>query len=137
MERDNKFYIVDTVCGHVGKGRCVIKSFAIEAENAKEAAAIGRFIPRVKHHYKYAIQNVHEVSLEKYVIQKLFNEFDPYLHVSNRSNQTMLCEDLEILNLSDLREETDYKRSSKVGRKKYINNYMMDASDINEYRYAG
>lgn len=136
MKNDFRFYIVDAVCGHVGNSKYVIKSFVIEAKNAKEAAAIGRGIPRVKHHYKYAIQSVREVSFEEYLIQRLKNEFDPYLNVSNRSEQRRFCNDLEIHQLEDLGGINLYKRNSKVGPKKYINNYVMDKTELEEYRYV-
>ena len=136
MKRDFKFYIVDAVCGHVGRKNYVIKSFCVEAMDAKEAATRGRSIPRVKHDYKYAIQNVREVSLQAYVIQKLKNEFDPYMHVTNRADQDRYCEDLEVARLEDLDGNKVYKRTSKVGRKKYVNNYLPDDSDMEEYKYV-
>ncbi len=136
MERNFKFYIVDAVCGHVGRGNYVIKSFAIEATNAKEAATRGRNIPRVKHDYKYAIQNVREVSLQSYVIQKLKNQFDPYMQVTNRADQDRYCEDLEVARLEDLGGIKITRSKPKVGHKKYINNYVMDLSDLNEIKYV-
>ena len=63
MKNNSGLYIVDAVCGHVGRGKGVLKSFVVMANNAKEAAAAGRVIPRVKHDFKYAIQNVRKVTL--------------------------------------------------------------------------
>lgn len=137
MKENSGFFIVDAVCGHVGDGNYVIKSFVVEAMNAKEAAAKGKIIPRVKHHYKYAIQDVREVSFEEFLIQKLKNEFDPYLHVSNRSDQKRFCRDLEVFSLVDLGGINTYKRNTKVGYKKYINNYVMDKTELEDYRYVG
>lgn len=134
--KNNRLFIVDAVCGHVGNGNYVIKSFAIEAENAKEAAAKGKTIPRVKHHYKYVIQNVRDVSFEEYLIQRLKNEFDLYFHVGNSSEQKRLCNDLDVFRLEDLGGITPYKRSSKVGYKKYINNYVADNSELEEFKYV-
>lgn len=136
MRKDFKFYIVDAVCGHVGRGNYVIKSFAVEAEDAKDAAVRSRIIPRVKHHYKYAIQNVREVSLEDFVIQKLKNEFDPYFKVTSRADQKKYCRDLEVARLEDLGGLNLYRRNSRVGRKKYVNNYLPDISEIEEYKYV-
>ncbi len=131
------FYIVDAVCGHVGNGNYVIRSFCVEANDAKEAASIARNIPRVKHHYKYAIQSVREVSFENYLVQRLKNEFDPYLHVSNSSEQRNYCNDLEVLRLEDLGGIKTSKGKPKVGHKKYVNNYVLDLSDLDEIRYVG
>ena len=136
MRKDFKFYIVDAVCGHVGRGNYVIKSFAVEAENAKDAAVRSRIIPRVKHHYKYAIKNVREVSLQDYVIQRLKNEFDPYFQVTSRTDQKKYCNDLEVSRLEDLGGLNLYRRNSRVGRKKYVNNYLPDVSEIEEYKYV-
>ena len=130
------FFIVDAVCGHVGDGNCVIKSFAVEASSAKEAAARGRTFPRVKHHYKYAIQSVRKVSFEAYLAQRLKNEFDPYLNAVNRSEQRRFCNDLDVFRLEDLGGIDVYKRNSKVGYKKYINNYVSDNSELEEFRYV-
>ena len=135
MQNNYGFYIVDAVCGHVGVGNYVIKSFCVEAKNAKDAAAKGRRIPRVKHHYKYAIQNVREVTFEKFLVQKLKNAFDPFFQVSNSTEQRMYCDDLEILPLDNL-DGTKFSRGkAKVGYKKYVNNYMPDCSDLEEYKY--
>ena len=60
-------YIVEAVCGHVGREYAVIKNFAIMAGSSKEAAAVCRDIPRVKHHFKYAIKNFHKESENLYV----------------------------------------------------------------------
>ena len=136
MKEYSGFYIVDAVCGHVGNGNYVIKSFEVEAKNAKEAAAKGKIIPRVKHHYKYAIQDVREVSFEEFLIQKLKNEFDPFLHVSNRSDQKRFCRDLAVYRLEDLGGINTYKRNTKVGYKKYINNYVMDRTDLEDFKYV-
>lgn len=136
MRKDFKFFIVDAVCGHVGRGNYVIKSFAVEAEDAKDAAVRSRIIPRVKHHYKYAIQNVREVSLQDYVIQRLKNEFDPYFQVTSRTDQKKYCSDLEVARLEDLGGLNLYRRNSRVGRKKYVNNYLPDVSEIEEYKYV-
>lgn len=136
MKENLGFYIVDAVCGHVGIGNYVIKSFVVEALDAKEAAAKGRGIPRVKHHYKYAIQSVRKVSLEEYLIQKLKNEFDPYLHVSNRSDQKRFCTDLEVYRLEDLGGINIFSQNSKVSRRKYVNHYVMDKSELEEFKYV-
>lgn len=59
--RYSRYFIVDAICGHVGRNNGIVKSFPVAAENAKHAAAVTRKFPRVKHDYKYVIQNVREV----------------------------------------------------------------------------
>ena len=88
MKDYSEFYIVDAVCGHVGRENAVIKHFVVRSANAKEAAAFVRTLPRVKHDYKFAIRNVQLVSFEDYLIQYLKNQFDPYLNANNIQEQT-------------------------------------------------
>ena len=53
-----RYYRVEALCGHVGKGRCIRKEFGVVASNGKEAARVCRTIPRVKHDFKEAILSV-------------------------------------------------------------------------------
>lgn len=57
------FYEVKACCGHVGRGRYIVKSFYLCAESGKEAASIVRREPRVKHDWKYAIAEVRSIGL--------------------------------------------------------------------------
>lgn len=124
MKSDLQFYIVDAVCGHVGRENAVIKSFAIIAGNPKEAAAVCRNMPRVKHHFKFAIQNVRKVSLEQYVIQRTWNSFDPYLTATNIQEQILISEGLQLISMEALGKTESYKKTKKVSKKCYINNYL-------------
>ena len=124
MEKAFQFYIVDAVCGHVGKKNAVIKSFAITATGAKEAAAVCREIPRVKHDFKYAIRKVRKVSLEQYLIQRTWNAFDPYLTATNIQEQNSIKEDLHLVSMEDLGKKDPYKKTRKVSPKRYLNNYL-------------
>ena len=78
-----RYYKVIAKCGHVGKGKCVLVSFACAAENGKEAAAKVRAYARVKHHHKDAIRNVREIKFEAYIKLRAENDADPYLHCKN------------------------------------------------------
>ena len=73
------YYLVDAVCGHVGKNNDgIVKCFPIKANTAKEAALICRNKPRVKHHLKSGIiRSVEEVSIEEYKTQRDINRTDP------------------------------------------------------------
>ncbi len=128
MERAFQFFIVDAVCGHVGREYAVIKSFAITERNQQEAAAICRTLPRVKHHFKYAIRNVRQVSLEEYVIQYTKNAFDPYLNSSNIQEQSRIADSLNMVPMETLGKKENYKRTSKVGYKRYFNNYYLTSA---------
>ncbi len=128
MENTFQFYIVDAVCGHVGRDYGVIKSFAITAKDSKEAAAVCRSMPRVKHHFKYAIRNVQKVSLEKYLIQYMQNAFDPYLTSTNIQEQNLVYDQIDLVSMKDLGKTEKRKHTSKVGYKRYINNYLLESS---------
>ena len=95
MENLKKF-VVTAKCGHVGKNYYTIKKFAIMAENKSDAAQITRFIPRVKHHHKDAIIEVIEVDDMAFNKQLAINNDDPYFKVSNKQEQNMQCEELEV-----------------------------------------
>lgn len=127
-----RFFIATAVCGHVGKGWGVDKDFAIKAKNKKEAAAIARQIPRVKHDYKKAIRNVWEVTFEEYINQKQVNDNDPFFKISNSSEQAAVCHNLDVYRLYDEEEERKYKGKKKVSKKAYLLRYS-DYSD----RYVG
>ena len=71
-----KYYEVIAKCGHVGKGKCVLITFACAAENGKEAAAKVRAYARVKHHHKDAIRNVRKILFEEYIKLRAENDAD-------------------------------------------------------------
>ena len=129
-------YIVEAVCGHVGREYAVIKNFAIMACSSKEAAAVCREIPRVKHHFKYAIRSVRRVTFEEYLIQRLKNAFDPYLNSSNIQEQNSVMDHIDLVSMEDLGKTDGYKKKTKVSHKKYINNYLADFSIPRDYGFA-
>ena len=65
-------------CGHVGRNYYTLKTFAVIAENGREAAKIVRWIPRVKHHQADAILYVAEIGLERFIEINEINDADPY-----------------------------------------------------------
>lgn len=83
-------------CGHVGKSNYVEKTFAIKATSGKEAAAIARNMPRVKHHHQDAIRYVEKIDESRFneIIEN--NSSDLYFQCFNIQDQRELCE-LEIL----------------------------------------
>ncbi len=73
------YYLVTTMCGHVGKKHYIPINFAIEAVNPTEAMEKARRIPRVKHDNKFAILAIKPISYEAYLEQRKANREDAYL----------------------------------------------------------
>ena len=117
------YYAVTAKCGHVGRGKYVIKTFAVKAEDGKEAARIGRMIPRVKHHNKHCILDVTKITKEQFNALIEHNNNDQYLHCSNVQEQRKKCPEIydEIFYLYGKKELKD--RKDKVNKKKKINEF--------------
>ena len=80
-------YKVIAKCGHVGKGHYIIKEFYVMAGDGKEAALKVRWFPRVKHHWKNAIEKVCKITKEEYDLGLLKTQQDMYFHVRNSTEQ--------------------------------------------------
>lgn len=91
---EKKKNIVSTKCGHVGSNKYIVIDFAVSAINAKEAARIARNTPRVKHHWKNAIEKVREVTPTEYYNQIETNNEDGYLKSKSIQDQRSNCEDI-------------------------------------------
>jgi hypothetical protein len=117
------YYIVTAMCGHVGKGRGILKDLPVRASNARQAAAIARDIPRVKHDYKMAIVGVRRVDYYDYLEQKEINSDDPYFRIQNKRDQFAACGYLETINLKEIAELNRYPKKSKVSERCYVNHY--------------
>lgn len=111
-----KLYNVTCKCGHVGGPKWFIrKTFPIRARDGKEASAIARDMPRVKHGKKDAILNCVEIDSETYKIQQSINKNDPYLKCENPQDQKLIGEfSLKI------EKEQDFKIDKMYSRKEYI-----------------
>ena len=114
-----KYYAVTTKCGHVRKSRYVEVTFAIAAESGKEAAKIGRFMPRVKHDHPMAIVNVVKISYEEYLELKENNSNDLYLQCSSRQEQNRLCPDI-YSKVKELYEDDNDEYENKEKRKQRL-----------------
>lgn len=112
-----KFYKVTTMCGHVRINNDIIVTFPVVAESRKEAAEIGRKIPRVKHNKKYAILACEEISKEEYIALCEENRNDPYLKCKNKQEQNAI-EGLEERIIHHDREEKKKHDMSKIFYKK-------------------
>lgn len=129
-----RFYEVIAKCGHVGRKNYALKSFAVKAENGKDAAKMARDFPRVKHHHKDAIQNVIEIDEDRFYELILKNSLDPYFHCTNVQEQRMY-HDSDIYKEERYLEDNIEEYSVKtvfIGKtlvrkpKRYIRNYCLD-----------
>lgn len=128
-----KYYGVEALCGHVGRGRCVRKNFGVIAENGKEAARKGREMPRVKHHVKEAILSVRELTYHDYLTIIIGNDYDPYFTAKNIQEQRLACMDMMVEDLDDYRRGSQYKKGrSKISKKAYENRYVPHDDMISE-----
>lgn len=122
---ENKYFKVTCKCGHVGKEFFIAIDFPIVAQNRKDASAIARYIPRVKHHHKDAIIDCKEITKEEFYTIKNQNKSNPYLRCSNVQEQNM------IENLSFRLE----KENNKLFKTKARNTYFKrkKQKEINDY----
>lgn len=81
------YFKVAAKCGHVGQGHYIIKDFFVKAENGKEAAFQVRFLPRVKHDWKYAIVSVEIIDRDEFIRGCEIHNNDLYFNVTNSSEQ--------------------------------------------------
>lgn len=115
---ETKYYAVTTKCGHVRRSRYVEVTFAIAAESGKEAAKIGRYMPRVKHDHPMAIINVVKISYKDYLELKENNSNNLYLKCFSRQEQNRLCPEIyeNVKKLYDENDKYDYqeKRHQRI-----------------------
>ena len=109
-----KYFAVETKCGHVGKNKCIYVWFPVKAENGKEAAAKAKNIKRVKRHHKDVIRQTRKITRDDYIALMSFNDFDPYLKCKNIQQQR------ELVDLTGRIEPDEYliSKSKKQGAKR-------------------
>ena len=108
-------FAVVAKCGHVGRDFYAEKTFAIQAENGRCAAAIVRRFPRVKHHHKDAILRVEKISRERHDEIKRQNHADPFF-------QCKCVQDQRSYDDPDIREEDSVFRE-ELSRENSRSNY--------------
>ena len=86
-----RYYLVQAKCGHVGKGKFIVKDFPVEALSKSEAAKIVRYMPRVKHDQKDAIMDVVEIDYETFILKQDIFENDPYMNCKSIQDQRFMC----------------------------------------------
>lgn len=124
-----KFYNVTAKCGHVGgNDKYIPISFEVAANSAQEAAAIARWIPRVKHHHKDAILSVDEITKEEYIELKETNDSDPYLKACSKQEQNLfidviksrICEDDYNKKKSSVKNDDSVSKKNIYSKKQKI-----------------
>ena len=88
-ENNKNYYAVTCKCGHTGsKQKYIPIEFGIIAHNAKEAASIGRKMPRCKHNHKDCVLRVRQVSRQEYIYIRKRNARDPHLQCTSIQEQS-------------------------------------------------
>ena len=109
----NNYYAVCCKCGHTGSRRTYIPiEFGVIASSGKEAASIGRMIPRCKHNHKDCILSVRKISLEEYILIRKKNKNDPYLNCHSIQEQRQY-------NLSDRFISDNHFKDDRYGDEYY------------------
>lgn len=91
-KENQRYFEVETKCGHVGRTNCVWIKFAVVANDAKDAARKARRIGRVKHDHLDAIGYVKEIDFNSFMILKAENDADPYLHCKSKREQKQIAD---------------------------------------------
>ena len=84
------FYEVIAKCGHVGRNKYIPIKFTVEAESGKDAAAMVRRFPRVKHDHKDAILSVAKIDSTRYLEINAINDNNPYLKCKSKYEQRLI-----------------------------------------------
>ena len=84
-----KFYAVAAKCGHFGRHRFGLFSLYVRAESGKAAAEIVRWMPRVKHHQKDAIQSVRQIECAEYKKGLAAQMSPPYFNCHSKQEQRL------------------------------------------------
>lgn len=115
-EQNLKFYSVTVKGAHTDMGKLKTKCFIplelpIAAVNGREAAHIGRWTPRVRHHDPCAVLNVTEINRTQYEEIKNRNSRFLYFSVNSIQQQRKLIGDLSSLIVFD--EEKPRRKEEK------------------------
>lgn len=132
-----KYFAVECKCGHTGSRQFYISIvFPIIAENGREAAEKGRWMPRCKHHHKDCVLSVEEISYDQYEILKSINQNDPYLRCTSIQEQQLydlsdrLIVDTHYIDEDEERETQVHQRffgKMKIKNpKRFIRNYYLE-----------
>ena len=136
------YYLVNAICGHVGNGYGVEKCFPVMAETGREAAAICRSFPRVKHENKHAILNTRKVDMDEYYNQYNRNEYDPYFQAHSKRDCYVLNVDFSnridmasFWKKSNKKPKNDRRHFHGISKKAYVNRYLDSYKEENYENY--
>ena len=113
-------YLVEAMCGHVGRGNYIPVTFAVRADSGSEAALITRSIPRVKHSNKWAILGVRKVDSEQFDEQLEMNSRDKYLNWREErydEDDIEITSRIQTMMFDALKEE---RKSRQPGRRRQL-----------------
>jgi hypothetical protein len=127
MENKKRYFLVSCKCGHVGRRNFIRLVFPIRAWDAREAAAIGRHRPGVKHDHPDAILEVHEVERMEFHTAIISLKNDVYWQCA-RHYQGSLVDRLE----PELRYEPIPGKTKETGGKKSTRNFRLYKNKIIE-----
>jgi hypothetical protein len=133
-----EFYKVIAKCGHVGKNRYYRGEFFVRAESGKAAAAIVRFLPRVKHHHKDAILDVASLTYEEYLFGKNEQLNNPYFNCRNGQEQQSFFDEIGGCVFSE-KEKVDYgygRRADRQTRQEILRKLFRKADKYGACRIA-
>ena len=125
------FFEVIAKCGHVGRNKYIPIKFAVEAESGKDAAAIVRRFPRVKHDHKDAILSVAKIDYARYLEINAINDNNPYLKCGSKHEQRLIVGLDQQLEEDYHCKKVRYKKERCV-KYKMRKNYLKILSDIDE-----
>ena len=128
-----KMYEVNAKCGHVGRGKYVNISFPVVASDGKSASKIVRFMGRVKHDWKDAINYVREITAEEYASLVAINQEDLYLQCRNVQMQREIEGFKERIHIRESVCYAESERSVEYILKKYKLQDKDTLDELDEY----
>lgn len=131
------YFEVIAKCGHVGRNKYIPIKFAVEAESGKDAAAMVREFPRVKHNHKDAILSVTKIDYVRYLEIIAINDNNPYLKCKSKHEQKLIVglkEQLEEDNHSKKEKYDKYSRRDRVAYK-LKKSKTIEKSFMREYNF--
>ena len=129
----NHYYAVTCKFGHVGRRFYVRKTVPVVARSKKEASAIARNLPRVKHDHKDAILDCVSISFDEYISLHEMCDSDPYFHVTSTQEQSRVCDLTGCLEVDEHNKVTTYvktPRKCRVERK--LRKYELELMCLDE-----
>lgn len=122
-----QYYEVVCKGGHVGSNNYFPMHLFIAAENGREAAAIARQAPRVKHDRKDSIISVCPLPYEDYIARRHEHIRNGYYRSHSKQEMLRLCPNIseQIISEGSKSDDAHPRIPLRIkNRKKYINRYL-------------